>query len=108
MVDAPFIQQYCPDTPDLYRFTKIGLEKLFDEGYELLESEVSIAGGSALAFYCQGLAYYTVKNKLLRGVLVLLMSIFLYPLSFVEVRKRHEVAGAFVVAARKKSYVFEI
>lgn len=67
LVDASLIQQYCPDRPDLYRFTKIGLEKLFDKGYELLESHVSIAGVGFGPLLPRSGMFWTKKQGVLRS-----------------------------------------
>ena len=102
VVDAPFVQQYCRDTPDLFRYTKLGLENMFSDGFEVLETHVSIAAGSALAFYGQGLAGYVSGNRLLRGAAVFGTSVLLYPLRYLRFGRHHEVAGAHMLVARKK------
>lgn len=101
IVDAPFVQAFCPNTPDLYRFTKYGLEHLFSDGFEVIENRVSIPGGSALAHYAQSMVLFGVEPRWLRGVLAMAVSIALYPLALLKICRRHEVAGAMVLVARK-------
>ena len=57
-IDAPFVQPYCIDTPDLYRFSKDGLLNIFKDDFSIIDCDISIAGGSALAFYCKSVTNY--------------------------------------------------
>ncbi len=50
LLAAPFIQPYCTDGPDLWRFSADGLRRLCGELFEVLEVSTSIGTGSALAF----------------------------------------------------------
>ncbi len=102
VVDAPFVQHYCPDKPDLYRFTKAGLEALFSREFEVIDCRVSISGGSALAFYLKGLSGYVARNRVLNAVFQLATSLAVYPLRFMRFGLAHEVAGAHVLVARKR------
>jgi SAM-dependent methyltransferase len=54
-IDAPFIQPYCCDTPDLFRFTKDALLLIFGSKFSIQECDASISAGSALAFYCRSI-----------------------------------------------------
>ena len=103
VVDAPFVQHYCLGTPDLYRFSKDGLKAVFDDHLEIVRCDVSISGGSALAFYLQGISNVLTSNKYIRFILTNLVSIMVYPLSFLKFKNKHEIAGAFILLGRKRS-----
>jgi len=100
-IDAPFVQPYCPDMPDLYRFTKHGLERLWKDKFQIVTSCVSIPGSSAIAFYGQMLASYGCRPRLVRGALTLFLSILLYPLALSKTGRQHEIAGANLVVVKK-------
>ena len=102
IADAPFVQHYCPDKPDLYRFTKAGLEGLFARDFEIVECRVSIPGGSALAFYLRGLSGFVSKNRVIDAAMRLLVGFVVVPLRYLRFGLAHEVAGAHVLIARKR------
>lgn len=101
IIDAPFVQPYCPDTPDLFRFTARGLESLLGDNLRVFDLLVSVAGGSALAFYCQALASWSIRNRMLRGLSVIAISLLVWPIKFLELGRARETAGAHFLAARK-------
>ncbi len=101
IIDAPFIQQYCLGTPDLYRFSKDGLKEIFGKYLQIIQCDISISGGSALAFYLQGITGVSITNRYIRFLVVNIISLILYPVSFLKFKNRHEVAGAFILLARK-------
>jgi SAM-dependent methyltransferase len=95
-VDAPFVQPYCPDTPDLFRFTKDGLTRIFKNNFIIEECDTSIPGGSALAFYAQSLAVNSgITNRYISKVLEILVSVVVLPFSLINFNKNHHTAGAF-------------
>lgn len=102
VVDAPFVQHYCQDKPDLYRFTKAGLEGLFAGDFEIVDCRVSIPGGSALAFYLKGLSGFVAQNRIIDAAIRLLAGLAVVPLRYLKFRLAHEVAGAHVLVARKR------
>ena len=99
-VDAPFVQPYCSDTPDLFRFTKDGLCALFDERFTIVECEVSIPSGSALAFYVQRLVG-RIRNRYLHAALSTVISLLLLPVARFTLLDSSDTAGAFYLIARK-------
>ena len=44
-VDAPWVQPFCPDTPDRFRFSHIALRSIFAD-FEIIETGPSIRPGS--------------------------------------------------------------
>lgn len=102
IIDAPFIQPYCLGAPDLYRFSKHGLEIVFNKHFEIMNCDVSIPTGSALAFYLQGIGLFATENRYLGFAITYVLSILMYPLSFLKFGNRHETAGAFILVGRKR------
>jgi SAM-dependent methyltransferase len=100
-VDVPFIQPYCFDTPDLYRFTRDGLIALFREKFSIVRCNVSIPAGSALAFYCQSL-FGNFQNKYVRFAFKMLVSIIVWPLLAFNYNRSSEIAGAFFLIGQNR------
>lgn len=91
-VDVPFIQQYCLDMPDLWRFTLPGLRLLFKD-FEILEAGVSIPASSAILFYLQDLPTHPyIKTGL---------QYLFWPFKWVTYGKRQELAGGLYLIGRK-------
>ncbi|TCV83433.1 methyltransferase family protein [Sulfurirhabdus autotrophica] len=99
-VDAPFVQAYCPDTPDLFRFSKDALGVIFSQ-FNLLQSDTSIPGGSALAFYCQSLVRNATGNRYIDYFLGTLVSLVVLPFSLLNFNKNSNVAGAVYLVGKK-------
>jgi SAM-dependent methyltransferase len=101
LIDAPFLQPYCPDGPDLWRFTDDGLRRLCTPYFTIIEIKPSIAAGPALAFICQSAATGGA-NRYLSAALGWIVSILAYPLTWIRTEHR-ERAGAFLLVARKNA-----
>jgi SAM-dependent methyltransferase len=99
LIDAPFIQPYCPDGPDLWRFTAEGLRRLCKPQFEILEITASITAGPALAFAFQGLAS-RARSRFARVALGWGVSVFAFPLRYLR-NVDLETAGAILLVARK-------
>lgn len=104
-IDAPFVQPYCCDTPDLFRFTKDALLLIFGRKFLIQECDVSISAGSALAFYCQNLVGNT-NNRYINFILKTMVSVVLLPISLLRYNKKSEVAGAFYLIGSKTGGAF--
>ena len=101
-VDVPFIQAYCQDTPDLFRYTRDGLTVLFDPKFVVEDCGISIAAPSALAMFVRR-AFGTTRNQLLNHSINMLFSILVYPLKTVPPGwTAHSHAGAFYLVGRKR------
>ena len=101
LVDAPFVQPYCPPV-DLYRYSQDGLKALFAEHFDILECDVSIAAGSALAFLYRRIAERWSGNRYAAFALRGIVSLCVLPLSRFRFGKRPEVAGAFFLVGKKR------
>ena len=103
-VDAPFVQPYCPDTPDLFRFTRDGLIELFKDCFLIEECDTAIPGGSAAAFYMQQITETRMSsaNRYLRYAATLLTSLLVYPFSLINFNRNTHVAGALYLVGRKR------
>jgi len=100
-VDAPFVQPYCIDTPDLFRFTKDGLISVFNKEFTVLECNASIPTGSALAYYLQSLCG-NLNNRYISYALNIILSIIVLPLTLIKSCNTN-VAGALYLIGKKKS-----
>lgn len=99
-VDAPWVQPFCPDTPDLYRFSESALRNVFDR-FEILESGPSIRSGSALRMLAVHIAKDATRSKHVNYGLALAASALFYPFSALTTRRERHTAGAFYLIARK-------
>jgi SAM-dependent methyltransferase len=100
-VDAPFLQPYCPDGRDLWRFTEHGLRHLCEPHFEVLEVGPSITVGPATAFIVQG-ATSRISNRLLAAAATWFATLLFYPLKYWRAASL-ETAGAILLVARKRA-----
>jgi SAM-dependent methyltransferase len=100
-VDAPFLQPYCPDGRDLWRFTADGLRHLCEPDFDVIEVRPSITVGPATAFIVQG-AVSRLHNRVLAHAMTWLASLLLYPLKYLTAGSL-ETAGAILLVARKRA-----
>jgi SAM-dependent methyltransferase len=99
LLDAPFLQPYCSDGLDLWRFSEDGLRKLCGRYFEIIELKPSIATAPALAFIIQHAAS-TKKNRLAAAFLGWAATMFVYPFRYVP-SSNSGTAGAFLLIGRK-------
>jgi len=99
VIDAPFLQPYCPDGSDLWRFTADGLRKLCESYFTIIELNTSIALRPALGLICQSAATQR-SNRYAAAALGWLVSSLVYPLKWVRPAQLH-TAGAFLLVGRK-------
>jgi SAM-dependent methyltransferase len=99
VIDAPFMQPEC-GRHDLHRFSKEGLIECFKK-MEVVDCKTSISFGSALAFYIQNAVLVSISNRYIRFVVTSLVSALLLPLSLMKLTAEKNVAGAFMLIARK-------
>jgi SAM-dependent methyltransferase len=99
LIDAPFLQPYCPDGADLWRFTADGLRRLCENHYEILELNPSITAGPALAFFSQAIAGAR-DNRPAAMLFGWITSLLVYPLRYLPNRSVR-TAGAFLLIGRK-------
>ena len=99
-IDAPWVQPYCDDTPDLFRFSERGLISLLDD-FEVVSSGPSISPGSALAMQGSYIAGSLSRNKYIAYALTKATEILLYPMRWIRTKAPERTAGANFVIARK-------
>ena len=99
-VDAPWVQPYCPDMPDRYRFSKEALCDVF-KAFEPIECGPSLTSGSALHMQAVFIAQGVTHNRYVNFALSKAVSAALYPLRFVRTARECETAGAFYLIARR-------
>lgn len=100
-VDAPWMQPYCQDTPDKFRFSDDGLRNVFATDFEIVESGPSISSGSALAYLAFQVAGHLTSNKYVNFVLGEMVRVLLYPIRWVKTNHESRTAGAFYLICRK-------
>lgn len=99
-IDAPWIQPYCPDTLDKWRFSRDGLIQLFSDSFVVEECGTSISGGSALSHLAVAITD-TIRNRYISLAARLAVSALIQPISWINIMNPH-VAGAFYLIGRKK------
>ena len=99
VLDAPFLQPYCPDGLDLWRFSADGLRSLCERHFEIVELNPSITTGSSLGFIIQRVASNS-KNRLRSLMMGWMATLFVYPLRLAR-GSDTDTAGAFLLVARK-------
>jgi SAM-dependent methyltransferase len=99
-VDAPWMQPYCPDTPDRFRFSADGLRAVF-AGFEIVEIGPSIRPGSAFAFLGTQMAHHLTANKYINRLMAIMATVVFYPFRRVRTHDEHRTAGAFYMICRK-------
>lgn len=100
-VSAPWIQGYCPDTPDRWRFSADGLREIFKE-LEIIECEPGIRPGSAFAYLAYQLAEDLTTNRYVNFVARNLVRWGLLPLRWMNTAAAAKNAGSFYLIGRKR------
>lgn len=99
-VDAPWMQPYCPNTPDRYRFSEEALKSIFSQ-FNIVESGPSIRPGSAFAMLGVHIAQSLTSNKYMNFLLGKIVTFMLYPLSGIRTAEENKTAGAFYIICQK-------
>ena len=99
-VDAPWVQPYCPDTPDLFRFSEDALRAIFSD-FEIIESGPSINSGCALRMLGEHIAQNATSSKYVNAALSTMVSGLLYPIAGFRTAREPWTAGAVYLIARK-------
>jgi len=99
-VDAPWVQPYCPDTPDRFRFSEDGLRTVFSD-FEIVETGPSIRPGSAFAFLGVQIAHGLTSNRYINFALARIAAVLLYPFRRIRTKRERNTAGAFYMICRK-------
>lgn len=99
-ISAPWVQGYCPDTPDKWRFSGDGLKEIFKD-FDIVECGAGIRPGSALAYLAYQIAEDLTRNRYVNFALRHLAKWFLWPLRKIETAAQEKLAGSFYLIARK-------
>lgn len=99
-LDVPWMQPYCHDTPDKFRFSQDGLRTILAD-FEIIETGVSISTGTALAFLGWQVVENFSSNKYIRFALGKIARFLFYPLRWLKVKDEGKTAGAFYAICRK-------
>lgn len=99
-VDAPFMQPYCRDTKDRFRFSHDGLLGLFEDAFVVESCRISISGPSALAYALQS-AVEAPQHRYLEYAAKYAVSVLVWPMSRIRCFRSPHYAGAFCLAGRK-------
>lgn len=99
-VDAPWVQPFCENSPDRYRFSRVALLDLF-ERFELIDSGASIRPGSAFAMLGHHIAKSLTPYRTLNYILGKAAATILQPLGWIKTHSDDMTAGAFYIVCRK-------
>ena len=99
-VDAPWVQPFCPDTPDRYRFSEEALKSIFSK-FNIVESGPSIRPGSAFAMLGVHIAQSLTTNKYINFLLGKIITFALYPFRGIRTSEENKTAGAFYIICQK-------
>jgi SAM-dependent methyltransferase len=101
-IDAPWVQPFCQDTPDLFRFSKEGLQLLVSGQFDVLEIGPSIRPGSAFYFLGVNIAGDLTGNRYINFALRSATAFLLWPFRWIRTKHDERTCGAFYAVCRKK------
>lgn len=101
-VEAPWVQGYCIDTPDKFRFSKDGLRVVFSD-FDIQEIGTLIRPGSAWAYLAYQIAEDFTANRYVNFIVRNVVQFLLYPFRWINTHKPDFHAGAFYLIGRKRS-----
>lgn len=99
-VDAPWVQPFCPNMPDRFRFSQDALKQIFSD-FQILKMGPSIRSGSAFAMLGVHIAQNLTRNRYLNLGLSGIASLLLYPFRWFATIDESKTAGAFYLVCRK-------
>lgn len=99
-VDAPWVQPYCPDTPDRFRFSEHALRSIFSN-FKLIKMGPSIRPGSAFLMLGVHLAESLTGNRYMNYALGRIATLLLYPFRGIRTVNEGKGAGAFYMICQK-------
>lgn len=100
-IDAPWVQPYCPDTPDRFRYSEAALRGIFS-AFEVIETGISIRPGSA--FYMLGvhIAETLTHNRYINFAAGRVARVLLYPFRWIRTADESMTGGACYLIGRKR------
>jgi SAM-dependent methyltransferase len=99
-LDAPWIQPYCNDTPDRFRFSKNILTTLFAD-FEIIQCKPSIRAGSAFGMLGIDILGNLTYNRYINYILRKIATFLFYPFRWIKTVKEDRLSGAFYLICRK-------
>ena len=99
-LDAPWIQPFCQDTVDRFRFSEDALKSLFSM-FEIIEVGPSIRPGSAFAMLGVHIAGSLTANRYINWLLRKTVTACLFPFRWIRTVDESNTAGAFYMICKK-------
>lgn len=99
-IEAPWIQGYCRDTPDRYRYSLEELRTIFG-AFDIVESGPAITSGSALAYLAYQMAEDATDNRYFNFALRNFVKLVFWPMRHVRTKAEDKLAGSFYLVGRK-------
>ncbi len=99
-VDVPWVQPFCFDTPDKYRYSEYALKNLFSQ-FEILRVGPSIRSGSAFVVFGVHIANNITSNKFINYALSKFVGSLLFPFKYLETKNPSWTAGAIFLIGKK-------
>lgn len=99
-VDVPWIQPFCPDTPDRFRFSQEALRQIFAD-FKIISMGSSIRSGSAFAMLGVYISQNLTRNKYVNFVLSKAVELILFPFRWLKTADESLTAGAFYLVCQK-------
>lgn len=99
-IDAPWVQPFCPDTPDRFRFSQDALRHIFSD-FQIIKIAPSIRSGSAFAMLGIHIAQNLTHNRYINYGLSRITRIALYPFRYITTADESQTAGAFYLICQK-------
>lgn len=99
-IEAPWVQPFCLDTPDRFRFSKDCLKQIFSD-FHIIKIGSSIRSGSAFAMLGICIAQNLTQNKYINYGLAKIASVLLYPFKWVLTADESKTAGGFYLICQR-------
>lgn len=99
-IDAPWVQPFCQDTTDRFRYSQDALKDIFSN-FEVLSLGETISSGTALAMEAKFIAENMTHNKYLNRALYFLTSAMFFPFLWISTANENITAGAFYFIGQK-------
>jgi hypothetical protein len=99
-VDVPWVQPYCDDTPDRYRFSH-SVVTGWGKAFETVATGVSVTAGSALVMQAETIARHLTPWRIPNIMAARIVSFLLGPFRRIRTRSPVSCAGGFYGVLRK-------
>ncbi|MGI0076352.1 MAG: class I SAM-dependent methyltransferase [Nitrosopumilaceae archaeon] len=99
-LDVPWVQPYCSNTPDRFRYSEHALRSIFRQ-FQIIEFGPSIRPGSAFAMLGVHIAGSLTNSKYVNFVLRKTATILLFPFRGIRTADEDNTCGALYMICRK-------